>query len=109
MVYNERGCLQELESPYPGGNLFSLASGGAIYLRDPHHRVQVGQLNGGAFSTLSPQDWQLIKPYLVENERLFGIHLAELLSVGGEPRSPYEVYRKVEVRGMSALSDTENR
>ena len=32
---DESGKLQDLETPYPGGNLSSLASGGAIYIRDP--------------------------------------------------------------------------
>ena len=34
--------------PYPGGNLLSLASGGAIYVRDPHRTLIDEQFNGGA-------------------------------------------------------------
>jgi hypothetical protein len=89
--------MRPLESPYPGGNLFSLASGGAIYLRDPEHRVSAGQLNGGRFAPLAEADWELILPYLEENERLFGISIADLLTVDGILRPPAEVYRKVEV------------
>ncbi len=107
--YDESGCLKELETPYPGGNLYSLASGGAIYLRDPRRKVTEDQLNGGEFSDLSAADWRLIEPYLRENERLFGIRLEELLTVDGEVRLPQEVYRKVSVHGMSVLADTENR
>ncbi len=33
--FDEQGRIMELETPYPGGNLFSLSSGGAIYIRDP--------------------------------------------------------------------------
>ena len=91
------GRIQDLENPYPGGNLFSLASGGAIYLRDPHRKISADQLNGGMFVTLSPEDWAVIEPYLRENERLFGISLAELLSVDGDPQPPSAVYRKVTV------------
>ena len=41
-----------LASPYPGSNLFSLASGGAIYIRDPERtNVVEGQLNGGEFAS----------------------------------------------------------
>ncbi len=47
-----------------GDNLFSLASDGDIYLRDPHHRVNDEQLNGGVFVDLRPGDWELIEPYL---------------------------------------------
>lgn len=104
VTYDETGRLQELETPYPGGNLFSLASGGAIYLRDPHQRVLAGQLNGGTFAPLSEADWALIEPYLRENERLFGIRVDDLLRVDGQPRTPQEVYRKVEVRDAGVLT-----
>ncbi len=53
---DEDGNIRELNSPYPGGNLFSLASGGALYMRDPHHTVADDQLNGGEFTPLTPQD-----------------------------------------------------
>jgi glutamate synthase domain-containing protein 3 len=35
IAVQDDGEIVELETPYPGGNLFSLASGGAIYIRDP--------------------------------------------------------------------------
>ena len=109
VVYDEAGCLQEMETPYPGGNLFSLASGGAIYLRDPHRKVEESQLNGGAFADLSPADWDLIEPALRENERLFGIRVNDLLCVEGQPCPPAEVYRKVEVRAQAVLQEDSNR
>ena len=31
----DQGEIIDLDEPYPGGNLFSLASGGRIYIRDP--------------------------------------------------------------------------
>src|SRR6266568_2385575 len=55
--FDEDGTICELDTPYPGGNLFSLASGGAIYLRDPGHQVTDDQLNGGEFAPLTDQDW----------------------------------------------------
>jgi glutamate synthase domain-containing protein 1/glutamate synthase domain-containing protein 3 len=109
VAFDDAGRLVELESPYPGGNLFSLASGGAIYVRDPHARIQDEQLNGGRFSELTGADWNLIEPYLHENERLFGIRVEDLLTVNGQRRRPHEVYRKVEVRGLDVLKETENR
>ena len=109
VFFNESGQLRELETPYPGGNLFSLASGGAIYLRDPRRRVQDGQLNGGAFTSISEADWALINPYLSENERLFGIRVDELLKVDGVLLSPGDVYRKIEVRGSGLLREDSNR
>ncbi len=73
VAYGEDGKLQDLPSPYPGGNLFSLASGGAIFIRDPRCQVEQDQLNGGVFSELTEEDWSMIEPYLIENEKLFGI------------------------------------
>jgi glutamate synthase domain-containing protein 3 len=104
--FDDDGQLRDLPSPYPGGNLFSLASGGAIYLRDPHLRVDEDQLNGGAFAELSQADWELIEPYLNENERLFEISVKDLLTVDGVLRTPEEVYRKVAVRNAGVLQDT---
>jgi len=101
--FDERGRLTELETPYPGGNLFSLASGGAIYLRDPYRQVGQEQLNGGRFAPLTEADWELIRPYLEENERLLGVPLSRLLTVEGKKRPPAELYRKIEVRPLAAL------
>jgi len=96
MAFDVRGRLIEQPLPYPGCNLFSLASGGAIYVRDPHRRLVEAQLNGGKFAELNGGDWRLILPYLEENERLFGISIErDLLVVNGERRTPREVYRKV--------------
>ncbi len=108
--YAEDGKLVDLPSPYPGGNLFSLASGGAIFIRDPHHMVSDDQLNGGVFASLDARDWDLIEPYLKENERLFGIKVQELLMVNGVQRPPQEVYRKVVVKSNDILlKENENR
>jgi len=96
MEFDNEGKLQPQATPYPGSNLFSLASGGAIFVRDPHRMLVEEQLNGGAFDNLSSDDWRLILPYLKENERLFGISVEEdLLRVNGDKRSPDEVYWKI--------------
>ena len=102
--FDERGELVELETPYPGGNLFSLASGGAIYIRDPHQRTEEGQLNGGRFSPVTERDWQTIISYLQENERLFHISIGDLLTVNGELLPFGRVYRKVEAGELKVLS-----
>ncbi len=104
VAFDDGGRLVEMESPYPGGNLFSLASGGAIYLRDPRCVVRESQVNGGRFAPLTEPDWALIRPYLEENERLFGISLAALLTVAGRKCSPHDVYRKVEVQPLAELA-----
>jgi len=94
--FDAHGNVVPLDLPYPGSNLLSLASGGAIYVRDPRHTLVEEQLNAGMYRPLSAADWKLILPYLRENERLFGIRIEEdLLTVDGVLRDPKEVYRKV--------------
>ncbi|MFC1865117.1 glutamate synthase [Chloroflexota bacterium] len=95
-------------TPYPGSNLFSLASGGAIYLRDPYKRVVEEQLNGGHFFELKPSDWEVILPYLQENERLFGVSVEDdLLTVDGVKKDYAEVYRKVGAVRLDVLKRVE--
>jgi len=107
--FDGRGRMLPQAVPYPGSNLFSLASGGAIYIRDPHHQVVERQLNGGGFSPLDDKDWRLIRGYLEENERLFGIKVQDLLTVDGQVRSPQEVYRKVSAVKLSVLAGSEKK
>ncbi|MFN2221860.1 MAG: glutamate synthase [Candidatus Promineifilaceae bacterium] len=107
LTITDDGHILDLDTPYPGSNLFSLASGGAIYARDPHRRLTDDQLNGGKFVDMTPDDWTLIKPYLKENARLFNIPLERLLSVDGRLWSPEAVYRKIVPRAMRALQAEE--
>lgn len=100
---DDDGQIIPLPDPYPGSNLFSLASGGAIYVRDPENKCDEQQLNGGQFMPLTDADWDLILPYLEENERLFGISVEDLLTVNNRQCEPVEVYRKV-VPTKSAVS-----
>ena len=93
--FNDKGKLVTPPLPYPGSNLFSLASGGAIFVRDPNKTLVDQQLNGGLFAGVTNKDWELILPYLLENERLFGIKIDELLTVDNQRCKPVEVYRKV--------------
>jgi glutamate synthase domain-containing protein 1/glutamate synthase domain-containing protein 3 len=107
LTFDANGNPMDLPAPYPGGNLFSLASGGAIYIRDPKRLVGEDQLNGGRISRLTAADWKLILPYLKENERLFNIPVEGfLLKVDGVPKPPEEVYRKIEAMPLVTLSGT---
>ena len=80
-----------------------MASGGAIFVRDPHSTLSDEQLNGGEFTDFSAKDWDLIHPYLQENARLFGIPIKRLLTVDGESREPNTVYRKIQPSVVRAL------
>jgi glutamate synthase domain-containing protein 3 len=109
LEYDARGHVRPQVTPYPGSNLFSLASGGAIYIRDPFHQLVDEQLNGGELAPLSDADWNLILPYLQENERLFDISIEQdLLNVDGEVRPPAEVYRKVQAVKLAILTQVED-
>jgi glutamate synthase domain-containing protein 1/glutamate synthase domain-containing protein 3 len=102
ITFDDKGHLTPLEEPYAGSNLFSLASGGAIYIRDPHKSVVKQQLNGGAFFKTTDADWEVILPYLQENERLFGVKINDLLTVNGKLSKPSQVYRKVAPAAIKA-------
>jgi glutamate synthase domain-containing protein 1/glutamate synthase domain-containing protein 3 len=94
--FNEEGNVVPLDTPYPGSNLLSLASGGAIYVRDPYKLLVDEQLNGGVYRRLTTADWKLMLPCLEENERLFDIQVErDLLTVDEVLRDPRDVYRKV--------------
>jgi glutamate synthase domain-containing protein 1/glutamate synthase domain-containing protein 3 len=105
MTFDEDGQVVPLDIPYPGSNLFSLASGGAIFIRDPYEKIVPEQLNGGQISPFTERDWGLILPYLQENERLFGISIEDhLLTVNGIRRNPDEVYRTISAIKLSVLA-----
>ena len=66
-------------------------------------------MNGGEIVPLTDADWQLILPYLQENERLFGISIDEdLLTVEGRLQTPDQVYRKVQPVKLSVLTKIED-
>lgn len=104
LTFDVEGKIRDQETPYPGGNLFSLASGGAIYIRDPFEKVGSDQLNGGRLVVVESSDWDLVLPYLRENERHFGIGVEELLKNGKHAAEPSKVYRKVEAVPLRALA-----
>ena len=96
LAFDERGEVIGLEIKYPGNNLFSLASGGACYLNDPYKTVSESQLNGATFVPFKQADFQVILPYLLTNQDLFGISIRnDLLMVDGVLKWSKEVFRKV--------------
>jgi glutamate synthase domain-containing protein 3 len=108
--FDDQGKLVPLAEPYPGSNLFSLASGGAIFVRDPQKTLVDQQLNGGKFGKLTDADWELILPFLEENQKLFGITVEQLLTVNGKQLEPRRVYRKVVPGNLKnlVLEDTDD-
>lgn len=109
ITFDDTGKVIDLPMPYPGSNLFSLASGGAVYLRDPDKKVVDEHLNGGVFDRVSDADWKLIRPYLEENETLFGISIEDdLLTINGNKRPFNKVYRKVMPFQSQALGIPKN-
>jgi glutamate synthase domain-containing protein 1/glutamate synthase domain-containing protein 3 len=108
LTVDTQGQIIPQKTPYPGSNLFSLASGGAIFVRDPDQKIIPEQLNGGELAPFTDKDWELIRPYLEENERLFGIAIREhLLTVNGEVKTPGQVYRTVQPLKRTVLTGSE--
>ena len=104
LTFDDDGRVVPQETPYPGSNIFSLASGGAIFVRDPVGALVEEQLNGGQFLPFGDAEWDLITPYLKENERLFGITVDELLTVEGKRLPPDKVYRMIGAMKLSVLA-----
>ncbi|MEO0253945.1 MAG: hypothetical protein ABIN20_00785 [candidate division WOR-3 bacterium] len=93
--FNRKGEIEELDEVYPGSNLMSLPSGGAIYVRDPFRKIEENQLHGSKIEDITEGDLNLIRELLEENEKLFDIKIEELLRVRGEILKPEKVYRKI--------------
>ena len=105
LVIDDHGNVQPQDTPYPGSNLFSLASGGAIFIRDPHRQLVEEQLNGAEYAELTDADWELFLPLLKENEKHFAISIErDLLTVDGVRKTPAEVYRKVQPKRVATLA-----
>jgi hypothetical protein len=79
-------------------------------VRDPEKTMVDQQLNGGKFAKVTDADWELILPFLEENQRQFGITVRDLLTVGGKQLIPCRVYRKVVPGNMKdiVLEDTDD-
>lgn len=95
LTFDGEGRPVRVEQPYPGGNFFSLASGGAGYLNDPHGTLHGGQLNGAALAQFTADDWDVLLPHLEESAALFGLPVEALLTVDGVVQEPGRIYRKV--------------
>lgn len=105
--FDREGNLVDLASPYPGSNLFSLATGGAVYVRDPRGSLDAAQLNGGKFAEMTAKDWEVMLPYLEENAQLFDISLERLLEHDGKALPFDQVYRKIAPTKLRVLQEEE--
>ncbi len=106
--FDDDGNVALMKEPYPGSNIFSLASGGAVFIRDPEKTLVDQQLNGGVVKPINAKDWELILPYLEENQRLFNVRIEELLKVDGKVLSPLKVFRKVIPESAAGKGASEN-
>jgi glutamate synthase domain-containing protein 3 len=107
VTFDAQGEMTEMEIPYPGSNLFSLASGGAIYIRDPRGLISTEQLNGGEFTDMTQEDWDLICPLLEENHAHFNIPLERLLSHQSKTLDFRQIYRKIRPAHTRVLQEEE--
>ena len=107
--FDGSGRLKPLAAPYPGSNLFSLASGGAIYIRDP---ASEGRRAPAQRRRVLPADRQ----GLAADPPVPGRERAPVRRQGGgvadrgwrAPRAE-DVYRKVGAHTLSILSGSEKK
>ena len=76
---DDDGNILDLDTPYPGSNMFSLASGGAIYVRGEVEPWQCGK-EVGVFAA-NDEDMADLTPVLKEYCEDLGMDLDEVLSV----------------------------
>lgn len=100
----EKGRFVTMEDPYPGSNLFSLASGGAIYIRDPFKRIGINQLNGGQLKPVSSEDRKILEKFLKRNKTYFGFDLNKRVLETPMDFNPLAIYRKIEPIRLEVLS-----
>jgi len=100
--------LSDVNYKFPLTTIISTVFPMVRRVRDPHHKLIQEQLNGGYFTELAEEDWQLIRPCLETNEQLFGISIdRDLLTVNGVRRAPESVYRKVSAAKLAVLAKEE--
>jgi hypothetical protein len=76
---------------------------------NPHDQLVDEQLNGGELVPLSEADWDMILPYLQDNEKPFHIKIdRDLLTGDGEIHPPAEINRKVQAVKLAILTKGED-
>jgi len=88
LTMDEDGKVVFLDRPYPGSNLFHWLRA-ERYIYGSKGSIVDEQLNGGTLSGITDDDWNLIYPYLLQNEKHFGIKVEIFL-----PSTGYNTCRK---------------
>ena len=73
----------------------------------PTTSISKDQLNGGRFEKLVSDDWDILLPFLKENERLFDIPVERLLQYQGRQLSFDQVYKKISPAATRVLQEEE--
>jgi hypothetical protein len=96
LTFNEKGEIEDMESPYSEKSLLSLAKGRTVYFRDPLSKIKKNKLIEGRSLELNETDCLNIFHCLKENERLFQIGVLDLISVKKQLLPFHKVYKKIE-------------
>jgi hypothetical protein len=96
LTFNKKGEIEDLETPYSGKSLLSLASGRTVYFRDPQSKIKKNQLIRGRILELNEKDCLNVFRCLKENERLFEINILDLIMVKKQLFPFHKIYKKIE-------------
>jgi hypothetical protein len=69
--------------------------------------ISTEQLNGGEFTDMTQEDWDLICPLLEENHAHFNIPLERLLSHQSKTLDFRQIYRKIRPAHTRVLQEEE--
>jgi hypothetical protein len=99
LIFNEKGEIEDLKTPYSEECIFTLALDTTVYIRDPQLEIRNAQHKGVRVHKLNETDCLYIFRCLKVNEGLFNIDILDLITAENQLLPFHKVYHKVESIG----------